>query len=148
MILNKRGNNIIIQPTPTTIPLPTENYKRPKLLARLFHRKKPTFVWCFRSTGTSSFNNKPSISWVEFEKKNQFELSRQLNLTSSRDDLPPASFEIQDRRIFNNKVTITVILREGIAFALDPEWSKPITFEITCRPKLNWYRAIFMRMAY
>lgn len=146
-MLNRQDNNIIIQPTPnTTTPSTFEKHKRHKLFTKLFCRKKSiVFVWYFRPVRTSTWR---SSGWKEFERKNQLELSRQWNLSRNPELVLPTSFQIQDKHIFKNKVIITVMLKEKIAFVLDPEWSKPITYEITCEPKLNWYKAICMKFAY
>lgn len=119
--------NIIIHPTP-------ESKKRPSFVSRLFTVKriqKKKFVWYFRPVGNTVAFNK-SNAWIAFDGRNQLELSRRLSLSF-------ASFEIQDKNIFNNKVVITVMLKEGIAFVLDPEWSNPITYEISCQPKISWF---------
>jgi hypothetical protein len=104
----------------------------------MYQRKPPRmqkFIWCFRPVGTSAAFK--SSAWTEFERKNQLELSRQLGLLSNR-HTASHSFEIQDKHILDNTV-VTIMLKEGIAFVLDPEWSKPIVYEITCRPKLHWF---------
>lgn len=112
--------DIIINPTP-------ESKKRSSLISRFIRANVPKkkFVWYFRPVNSTTAN------WTAFDNKNQTELSRRLSGSLS-------SFEIQDRHIFNKKVVITVMLKEGIAFMLDPEWSNPITYEISCQPKLSW----------
>jgi hypothetical protein len=117
--------DIIIHPTP-------EAKKRPSLLSRFLsvNIRKKKFAWYFRPVGTAAAFK--SNCWIAFDNKNQLELSRRLSISLS-------SFEIQDKHIFNNNVVITVMLKEGIAFVLDPEWSNPITYEISYQPKLNWF---------
>lgn len=105
--------------------------------------RQQEFIWCYRPVGTSAAF-KCNHHWREFEKKNQIELSRQLGLLDHHHN---NSFEIQDKHIFDDAV-VTIMLKEGIAFVLDPEWSKPIVYEVTCRPKLHWYQEIYMRHRY
>lgn len=120
--------DIIIHPTP-------ESKKQPSFLSRLLRshairsklRNKQKFIWYFRPVGIAK-----SDYWTAFDDKNQIEFTRRLSGSLG-------SFEIQDGHIFKNNVVITVMLKEGIAFVLDPEWSNPITYEISCQPKLSWF---------
>ncbi|KAG2209805.1 hypothetical protein INT47_001954 [Mucor saturninus] len=113
--------DIIIHPTP-------ESKKQPSFISRFLRHvpNKPKYIWYFRPVGSKSNH------WTSFDYKNQIELTRRLSGSL-------ASFEIQDGHIFRNNVVITVMLKEGIAFVLDPEWSNPITYEISCQPKLSWF---------
>ncbi|RCH80973.1 hypothetical protein CU098_008312, partial [Rhizopus stolonifer] len=95
-------------------------------------------VWCFRKALTSpsilSYMTTNQARWTRFEPENERKLTRQYY--SSFSD----SIDIQDRNILNGSVSVRVILQEAIAFAVDPDWSEPINFEIVSYPKQNWIR--------
>ncbi|CAO3646329.1 unnamed protein product [Mucor hiemalis] len=113
---------------------------------------RPTrLIWCFRPIGTAAVFKSSStkkLNWTEFEKKNQVELSRQWDLLNHREAATQASFEIQDKNIFDGTVVVTIMLKEGIAFVLNPEWSQPITYRLIFRPKFRWYQEVYMRHKY
>lgn len=139
------GNTYVEKKTTTIGCLPFNRWRNLKLKKR----RNQEFLWCFRPVGTTAAfqSSASSSSWTEFEKKNQIELSRQLRLLSNR-ITTHASFEIQDKHIFDGTMVMTVMLKEGMAFVLDPEWSMPITYEIIFKPKLNWYQEIRIRLEY
>lgn len=113
---------------------------------------QPTrLIWLFRPIGTAAVfksSSTKNLSWTEFEKKNQVELSQQWDLLNHRDAATQASFEIQDKHIFDGTVVVTIMLKEGIAFVLNPEWSQPITYQLNFRPKFRWYQEVYMRHKY
>jgi hypothetical protein len=119
----------------------TANWWRMGFRRKNADKKKPQpFVWCFRPVaGTySAVSQKQFLFWTAFEKKNQIELTNQFDRFSH--GAVHESCKLQDRKIFGGKVVVTVMLKEGMAFVLDPEWSEPITYEIRWLPKLNWYQ--------
>lgn len=119
---------------------------RPKWWRLGFRRKKMgnkkngRFVWCFRPVAETSnlVSQKQSLIWTTFEKRNQRELTEQFERFSH--GAVHESCKLQDNKIFGGKLVVTVMLKEGMAFVLDPEWSEPITYEITWLPKLSWYQ--------
>ncbi|CAO3682064.1 unnamed protein product [Rhizopus stolonifer] len=96
------------------------------------------FFWCFRKALTSpsilNYMTTDQARWTRFESENEKKLTRQYYSCFSD------SVDIQDRNIFNGSVSVRVILQEAIAFAVDPDWSEPINFEIMSYPKQNWIR--------
>lgn len=110
------------------------------------HKKKQKMIWCFRemcSTAVFIESKRQDIPWTPFQRKNQVLLTQQLELFER--DIRNDSCKLQERRIRNGKIVVTVWLQEAMAFALDPELSEPITFEIARFPKLNWYQKILIR---
>jgi hypothetical protein len=106
-----------------------------------FRKKKvgnQQFLWCFRPVVSNAESQKQPLFWTTFEKKNQIKLTKQFDRFSH--GAVHDSCKLQDTKIFGGKMVVTVMLKEGMAFVLDPEWSEPITYEITWLPKLNWYQ--------
>ncbi|KAL9544490.1 hypothetical protein MBANPS3_007591 [Mucor bainieri] len=114
-------------------------------------KRNQKFLWCFRPVGAAAaaaHGKKPNpLFWTTFQKKNQLELSEQFERlrTANRTN---DCFELQDKKISGGKVVVNVMLKEGIAFVLDPEWSEPMTFEITQLPKLTLYQRLRARHDY
>ncbi|KAL0137883.1 hypothetical protein V8B55DRAFT_1532900 [Mucor lusitanicus] len=114
-------------------------------------KRNQKFLWCFRPVGaaaaTAHGKKRNPLFWTTFDKRNQLELSEQferLRTTNRTNDC----FELQDKKISGGKVVVNVMLKEGIAFVLDPEWSEPMTFEITQLPKLTLYQRLRARHDY
>ncbi|CAO3638833.1 unnamed protein product [Mucor fragilis] len=111
-------------------------------------KKSQKFMWCFRPVGAAAHGKKQNpLFWTTFEKKNQLELSKQFEKIRTVNRTNDC-FELQDKKISGGKVVVNVMLKEGIAFVLDPEWSEPMTFEITQLPKLTLYQRLRARRDY
>lgn len=103
-------------------------------------------IWCFRELYTTTAfmqSKRPDIAWTPFQQKNQILLTQQLEQFER--DIQKDSCTLQDRKIRGGKLLVTVWLNDTMAFALDPELSEPITFEIARLPKLNWYQKMVIR---
>ncbi|KAI8050150.1 uncharacterized protein B0P05DRAFT_563285 [Gilbertella persicaria] len=132
---------------------PNQGHSKPVVQNRpyltCFWRKRRHFLWCFRPIGSNATDiskKENDLIWTPFEQKNQ------IFLTHQYDQMRVAPVEdcsrIQDKHIFGGQAVVTVMFKEGIAFALDPEWPEPMTFEITCLPKLNWLQRFRARHHY
>ncbi|OBZ83335.1 hypothetical protein A0J61_08613 [Choanephora cucurbitarum] len=123
------GNTILIHPTPATdIIQPTST------LCFSYRRPKHSFVWCFRPLGSTQI-------WRVFGKQNQQVLMKhhhQLTQCLDSEDV----CKVQEKSVLGSSRMIHVMLREGVAFVLDPEWPEPMTFEITCLPKLTFWQRL------
>ncbi|GAN08440.1 hypothetical protein MAM1_0204d07952 [Mucor ambiguus] len=121
----------------------------PKRVRTQNKKRNQKFMWCFRPVGAAAAHGKKKnpLFWTTFQQKNQLELSEQyerLRTANRTNDC----FELQDKKIGGGKVVVNVMLKEGIAFVLDPEWSEPMTFEITQLPKLTLYQRLRARHDY
>ncbi|KAK4512483.1 Chitinase 2 [Mucor velutinosus] len=113
-------------------------------------KRNQKFLWCFRPVGAAAATHgkkQNPLFWTTFEKKNQLELSEQFERLRAASRIHDC-FELQDKKINGGKVVVNVMLKEGIAFVLDPEWSEPMTFEITQLPKLTLYQRLRARHDY
>ncbi|KAL9551940.1 hypothetical protein PS6_004747 [Mucor atramentarius] len=113
-------------------------------------KRNQKFLWCFRPVGAAAAaieKKQNPMFWTTFEKKNQLELSEQFERLRTANRANDC-FELEDKKISGGKVVVNVMLKEGIAFVLDPEWSEPMTFEITQLPKLTLYQRLRARHDY
>lgn len=113
-------------------------------------KRNQKFLWCFRPVGAAAAaieKKQNPMFWTTFEKKNQLELSEQFERIRTANRANDC-FELEDKKISGGKVVVNVMLKEGIAFVLDPEWSEPMTFEITQLPKLTLYQRLRARHDY
>lgn len=113
-------------------------------------KRNQKFLWCFRPVGVAAAaleKKQNPLFWTTFEKRNQLELTEQFEKIRTVNRTNDC-YELYDKKINGGKVVVTVMLKEGIAFVLDPEWSEPMTFEITQLPKLTLYQRLRARHDY
>ncbi|CEP10780.1 hypothetical protein [Parasitella parasitica] len=117
----------------------------------LRRRRRQKFVWCFRPVGIAADvalerNKDPSL-WIKFDKNNQLILKEQLRRIRTVRGTTDCCY-IEDKNIDEGKVVVTVMIDEGIAFALYPEMSEPMQYEIQMLPKMTFYQRIQARHDY
>lgn len=113
-------------------------------------KRNQKFLWCFRPVGVAAAaleKKQNPLFWTTFEKRNQLKLTEQFEKIRTVNRTNDC-YELYDKKINGGRVVVTVMLKEGIAFVLDPEWSEPMTFEITQLPKLTLYQRLRARHDY
>ncbi|KAI8987321.1 hypothetical protein BDF20DRAFT_909957 [Mycotypha africana] len=107
------------------------------LLTNKEQQRQQKFLWCFRPINLPlPLSSNKHNRWIAFERKNQILLTQQLE--KLHNGVVNDCCEIEDRNIFGRNLIATVLLKEGIAFVLNPDWSEPLTFEVALLPKLTW----------
>ncbi|KAI9256683.1 hypothetical protein BY458DRAFT_492513 [Sporodiniella umbellata] len=113
---------------------PSSSKKKPsKLRSWLSFSSKSELTWCFRKV-PDPLTNTDTVQelWTRFEQENEQFLTKEYHVN------PLGSVEIQDRGILSGSAAVQIVLSEGIAFAVNPESSEPVCFEIVSYPSNFW----------